>query len=571
VRFTFSLPEKVAFTSATGAVAVSPDGQRVLYTAAGADGVRRIFVRSLDSLESRALAGTDGVTGVPFWSADSRMIGFGDGTKLKKIDASGGPPQTVCDSSGLVGGGYWTTANLIIFGTAGGSASENGIYQVPAGGGMRSALTRLDQSRREIFHAHPSPLPDGKHFLYVRSATGDEGGIYAGSLDTKPEEQESTRLLADQASPVYVAASSGRTGYLLFRRDGTLLAQPFDANSLKPAGNPVPIAEQIASLGRFGVFTVSGNGLLVYRTGASVTTSLAWFDRQGKILSSAATGSLNTQVAVSPDGNRVATAIQADLANPSSVDIWLMDVARSSNTRFTFDPASDSYPVWSPDGSRIAFSSTRGGVQDLYLKASNGTGSEEILLKSATSKIASHWSRDGRFLLYADTNPKTKSDLWVLPLTGDRAPIPFLQTEFNESQGQFSPDGKWIAYVSDESGRPEIYVQPFPPSSGGGGRWMVSNGGGTQPRWRPDGKELFYLASDRTVMAAEVTPGPAFQAGVPKALFDGPVLTGIGNAPSTRWDVAAGGQRFLMVTNPQTDSASGSINLVLNWEAGLKK
>jgi len=578
VRLAFSIPEKTAFTGGGGTLAVSPDGRRVLFTAVTEDGARRIYVRTLDTQESRAVMGTEDVLGVPFWSTDSKTIGFGDGAKLKKIDATGGPAQVVCDSPGLVGGGYWTAdGGTIIFGTAGGNGSGP-IFRVPTGGGTRAALTTVDRSRKETFHAHPSPLPDGKRFLYVRSsADNDGGGIYVGSIDAKPDQQESKRLLADQASPVYVPATGRGNGYLLFRRDGTLLAQPFDADDLKLAGDATPIAEQIASSGRFGVFAVSNTGVLAYRTAASLTTQITWLDRQGKVarvVDSTTSPSFYAQIALSPDGSKVVAARSADIGNPSAVDLWMIDLARSGTGRFTFDPTTESNPRWSHDGGRIAFSSNRNGTFDLYWKASNGTGSEELLLKSGTPKRVADWSPDGRFLLYQNEDPKTKGDLWVLPITPQGpggAPMPVVQGEFNEGQGQFSPDGRWIAYVSDESGKFEIYVQPFPLNSGGGGRWMVSSGGGAEPHWRRDGKALYYLGtSGRTLMETEIASGPVFKAGVPHALFDAPLAVA-GNLNASRWDIAPDGQRFLTITNPPGDAVSSSINMVLNWQAGLKK
>jgi Tol biopolymer transport system component len=579
VRLSFSIPEKASFTTAGGALAVSPDGRRVLFTAADENGVRRIYVRVLDTQESHPLEGTEGVVGVPFWSTDSKTIGFGDGMKLKKIDAAGGPPQVVCNSPGLVGGGYFTAdGHTIVFGTAAGG--DDGIFQVPAGGGTRSTLTLLDRSgRKEVFHAHPSPLPDGKHFLYVRAATGDEGGIYVGSLDAKPEQQESQRLLADQTSPVYASAGGGGKGYLLFRRDETLLAQPFDPDARKLTGDAMPIAEQIATLGRFGAFSVSTNGVLAYRTAGSLTTQIAWVDRHGQvsgIVDSTTSPSRFNAVSLSPDGTKVVAARQADQGNPYSLDLWMIDLVRSGSSRFTFDPAAEENAVWSPDGRRVAFVSNRTGIFDLYVEASDGTGAEQLLLKSSTNKATFSWSRDGHYLLYANHDPKTKSDLWALPVTpqgtSNGSPAPVIQGPFNEYQGRISPDGIWVAYSSDESGRGEIYVQPFLPSSGGGGRWMVSNGGGGAPRWRSDGRELFYMSDDRTVMAVDISPGSGFQASVPKKLFDAPPVAGPGGGVLTdRWDVSADGQRFLMIINPPGDAVSSSINVVLNWQGALKK
>jgi Tol biopolymer transport system component len=283
-------------------------------------------------------------------------------------------------------------------------------------------------------------------------------------------------------------------------------------------------------------------------------------------------------VALSPDEHRVATVIESDAYDAGSRDIWVLDLDRNGvATRFTSAPREDTNPTWSPDGRRIAFSSLRNGVFDLYVKAANGTGEEEVLLRSDKEKFVNHWSRNG-YLLYTTGDPAaaTKADLWVLPVDGDRTASPFVQTRFNEYQGQFSPDGQWVAYVSDESGRPEVYVQPFPASSHGGERVTISNGGGAQPRWRPDGKELFYVSNSQSIMAVDVITSRPFKAGVPRQVVDANVFvsldrTAVAGDPASgfRWDVSASGQRFLVITNPQGEPPAASINVELNWQARL--
>ena len=346
------------------------------------------------------------------------------------------------------------------------------------------------------------------------------------------------------------------------------MTQAFDNRRLELVGEPVPVAEQVRNTntvqGRFGVST---SGVLAYQTGAEGGgTSLTWYDRQGKALGAAAEPAAYGSVALSPDGRRIAVSRAG--TRGANVDIWLVEFARAASTRFTFDPARDYAPVWSPDGTRIVFRSERIGLGDLYQETASGAGSDEVLLKSQEPKTPDDWSRDGRFLLYSVGDPKTKNDLWILPLQGDRKPVPYLKTEFNEAQGQFSPDGRFVAYRSDESGRSEIYVQPFPLTSGGGGKWMVSRGGGTQPRWRRDGKELFYIANDQAVMAVDVSTSPAFKAGIPQALFERTILPDDRNF---RWDVTADGKRFLLNTvEAETSTSSSPITVVLNWQAGLK-
>ncbi len=552
----FHIPPTVNLATA-GTFALSPDGRHLAFPAAGSDGVTRLWVHALDSLEARPLPGTEGSGTPPFWSPDSRFIAFGTGGKLKKIDISGGPAQTLCDLAPIDIGGSWNRDGVIIFGSQPGP-----LMRVSAAGGIASPVTALDVSRRETLHIFPSFLPDGRHFVYERATRTPEGnGIYLGSLDSKPEEQSLKRLLTTAIGPVYVPSAGSLPGQLLFWRDGTLLAHALDERRLELAGDPVPVAEQVGSFIGFGFFSASTNGVLVYRT-ASQDFQLTWFDRQGKVLGSAGEPGRYTAVALSPDGTRAAVS-RSDPQNTVRWDVWLVDLARSTSTRFTFGPARTNDPVWSHDGSRIIFVSERDSF-NFYQKAASGSKDEELVLKSSENKIPTSWSRDGRFLLYTTApNAKTKRDVWVLPLEGDHKPAPFLRTEFDEQQGQFSPDGSWVAYTSDESGGNEIYVRTFSPKPDAGGKWLVSRGGGTSPHWGSDGRELFYLGRDGSVMAVEVTARPAFQAGAPTPLFQPPR----GNAA---WDVTADGKRFLFAV-PAAQSAAPPFTVVLNWQAVLKK
>ena len=313
-------------------------------------------------------------------------------------------------------------------------------------------------------------------------------------------------------------------------------------------------------------------GVLVYRSGGGELLSQAvWFDRQGKSLGTAGEASDHYGLALSPDGTRAAISLMGQAS--SSMDLWLLDFARGTNTRFTFGQGSNVLPVWSPDGSRIIFTSSRDGALNLYQKAASGVKDEEQLLKSSDSKYPTSWSSDGRFLLYTAVDPKTKEGLWVLPLEGDRKPMPFLRTEFNELDGRFSPDMRWVAYQSDESGNNEIYIRGFSPTSGASmdtsGKWQVSVGGGTGPRWRRDGKELYYRAPDGKVMAVEIMARQAFQSGTPKPLFQVPLIPGR-TIPISIWDVTSDGSRFLLTT-PATESSPSPFTVILNWTAILKK
>ncbi|MGH9880851.1 MAG: protein kinase domain-containing protein, partial [Pyrinomonadaceae bacterium] len=547
-------PEKATMIGTVPGMAVSPDGRRLAFVAF-LEGKSLLWVRSLDSVSTQALPGTEGAQGVSslFWSPDSRFIGFFAEGKLKKVDASGGPPQTLCDAQNSRGG-TWNRDGVIVFAPGGPSP----LYRVSAAGGEPSPVTALDQSRFERAHRWPHFLPDGRHFLYfVNSSQAENGGIYVGSLDAK----EAKRLL-----PSILNAAYSPPGFLLFLRNETLMAQRFDADQLQLTGDPFPVAEGVAyniGIGR-GAFSASENGVLAYRSGGGQINQPLWFDRGGKQIGSLGTAGIYFALWLSPDERRAAV----DLVDPQTgtADIWLFDLSSGIPSRFTTDPAGDSNPVWSPDGSRIVFLSSREGVRNLYQKTASGGGNEEVLLRSSEEKVPDDWSSDGQFIVYETLNSKTKKDLWVLPMSGDRQPTPFLQTEFNEMQAQLSPDGKWIAYTSNQSGAPEVYVQTFPVS--GGGRWRISIGGGCQPRWRRDGRELFYIAADRKLMTVDVKLGATFEAGVPKTLFATHVLslTDFRN----HYVVSTDGQRFLINSTIEETSAT-PINVVVNWTADLKR
>lgn len=552
IRLSVLLPEKATMTEAP-AMALSPDGRRLAFVASS-EGKELLWVRPLDSLSAQALPGTEGALDAssPFWSPDSRFIGFFANGKLKKVDASGAPPQILCDAADGRGG-TWNGDGVILF------APDNSgpLYRVSAAGGEPLPLTALDQSRLESSHRWPYFLPDGRHFLYlVRGSQAESGGIYVGSLDAK----ETKRLLPTTLNATYVAP-----GLLLFVRNETLMAQAFDANGLHLAGEPSPVAEHVAfnlALGR-AAFSASETGVLAFRTGGGQIDQPLWFDRGGKQMGALGSAGLYFTLALSPDERRAAVDLTG--TQTGTTDIWLFDLARGIPSRFTTDPANDDNPLWSPDGSSIAFASDREGVFNLYQKVASGGGPEEVLFKSGEWKFPDDWSADGRFIVYQSLNPKTKWDLWVLPMSGDRQPLPFLQTEFNEEQAQFSPDGKWIAYTSDESGAPEVYVQTFPAS---GGKWRVSAGGGCQPRWRRDGRELFYIAADRRLMAVDVRLGATFEAGAPKALFGTRVLTL--TVFRNHYAVSADGQRFLINSTIEETSPT-PISVVMNWTRELKR
>ena len=547
MRFLVAPPENMSFA---GPPIISPDGRLVVTTVRDDSGRQSLWLRPLDSLDAKPLAGTE--NGIqPFWSSDSRSVGFYAGGKLKKIDVSGGPAQTLCDAR-QAGGGAWSRDGIIVFVRNPGE----GLYRVPATGGTPAPLTTLDKSRNETVHSWPYFLPDNRHFLYVgRSVQREKSGIYVGSLDSKD-----ARLLVNIES----GAAYAPPGYLLFVRERTLMAQPFDAVKLQLTGEAVPVAEQVGlNIGNARAqFSVSETGVLVYRNFVSGgNAQLVWFDRSGKQLGTVWDPAGISGVRLSPDGKRV--AVQRFDTEKGTFDIWLVDLTRAIPSRLTFDPASEVNPVWSPDGTRILFSSQREGVGNLYQKPSSGAGQDELLLRSDETKLANDWSLDGRYILYQALGVGG-FDLWFMPLFDERKSVQYLSTEFTERGGRFSPDGRWVAYVSTQSGNGEVYVRSFPVS---GGQWQISNSGGDAPRWRHDGRELFYIAADNKLMAVEVNENSGtFEFGIPKPLFE----LRANLAVASPYDVAADGQRFLVAALDEQGGAPPA-TVVYNWTAGLRR
>jgi eukaryotic-like serine/threonine-protein kinase len=562
VRFQIPGPESNSFLPSP---ALSPNGRMIAFSARGPAGGNIVWVRSFDALDARALPSTEDAGDRLFWSPDSRFIGFAVHGKLKKVAASGDPPQTLCDIPGGIGrGGAWSRNGVIIFGSQG-----HGLMRVSEFGGTPSPLTILDSSR-ENSHSEPAFLRDGQHFVYQRnSGSAEHSGLYLGTLDASPEQQSSKRPIAPSAA-VYAPSVDPDLGYLIFVREGSLMAQPFDNRRMELTGEAVRIAEGLSELGP-RMFSASENGVLAYRSGSTFPINhLQWFDRTGKRLGDVGEPGFYNSVALSPDGRKVAvTRLPAGARSRGPrgyADIWVYEFTHGTSERLTADPGTHFMAAWSPDGSRLAFASNRYGTFDLYQKASSGVGNEESLLKSSEAKYPYDWSSDG--LLYGVL--AGQYELWVLPLTGDdRKPRRYLASQFNESQARFSPDGRFIAYTSDGSGKNEVYVQPFPRAFGG--KWPVSNGSGNQPQWRHDGKELFYISADSKMMAVDVTTTPVFQSGNPKALFAAAIWGGATGPVVTRYGVTPDGQKFLINT-PAADSAAASpITVVLNWQMSLKK
>jgi Tol biopolymer transport system component len=531
-------------TADPASFAISPDGRRLAFVAER-DGQPMLWVRELDSAISRALAGTEGARR-PFWSPDSRSIGFFMNSELRRIEARGGAPQTI---TYLVAGttGTWGSDGTILVS----STASPSLHRVNAAGGTVQMETT--PAAESTGHRHPQFVPGARQFLFFVGGPDAVRGVYLGALGSS----NVTRLVVSDSQGAYVAP-----GWLLFIRQGTLWAQHVDLGQRTMRGEPTAVADSVAfePIDGTGAFSTSDAGVLTYRTGRPTITRLSWFDRSGNALGTLGSSEQIglTNLRLSPDGRRV--AVERSVQNET--DVWLLDFARQ--TRFTHggDGTLSRLPLWSPDGATIAYESVRPSSVTLSLKPSAGDGAEDVLFTSPDVKIPCDWSADGRFLVYYVPNPKSGTDLWVLP--GDtRVPFIFLGTEANELWGQFSPDGRWMAYQSNETGRYEIYVRPFPSR---GGPVAISTAGGVYPRWSRDGTELYFIAPDAKMMAVSIRATAAMiDAGVPAALFQTHRLGGGSNVigRSHQYDVAADG-RFLI--NVDADLSATPITLLLNWK-----
>jgi serine/threonine protein kinase len=540
-------------SNSSGPVVISPDGRRIAFVAAKSGGTEDIlWVQPLNSPTAQPMAGTESAS-YPFWSYDSRYVGFFSGGKLKKVDANGGPPQALCDAP-TGRGGSWNQDDVILFSRS----TTEPLFRVPAAGGTPVAATELNVKNGELSHRWPEFLPDGKHFIFwLQGAAGDESsGIFVGSLDSKEY-----KLLVHTAS----AGAFATPGYLMFVRDGTLLAQRFNPRKLQLEGDAAPIADHVAvntSVYR-GVFAASTTGTLLYMGGgASSGSQLLWYDRQGAKQGAAlAEAALYRQPALSPDGKRLAVNIESG----SSQDIWVVDLQRQTKTRITFGPARCFIPIWSPDGKWIYYSSSKGNANHIYRRSSDGTGGEEtVLMTDGIAETAFSASSDGKYLAYHRSDPKsvTKTDVYILPLFGDRQPMPQVTTPFNEVAPRFSPDGKWLAYLSNETGRYEVYIKPFP----GTGKYQVSTSGGGIIAWRVDGRELYYFGGD-SLYAVDVTEkGAALELGTPHLLLKAVAVSG-SEGP---FAASADGKRFLINVLAEQKSVQ-TLTLVNDWTADLKK
>jgi eukaryotic-like serine/threonine-protein kinase len=572
MRFQILPPEQ---TTMINSIVLSPDGRSFVFQGTAPDGSPMLWLRSLNSTDVRPLTGTENATAGFFWSPDSRTLAFatnGFPGRLKKVDVNGGPPQTICEFTGSFRGGAWSPNGVILFGSG-----ASGLWQISEKGGTPTRVTTVLAARAESQHSGPAFLPDGRSFLYYRATTvggGAEPGIYVGSLDVKPDAQSTTRVLVADSDPVYVPSPDDDSGLMLSLREGTLVAQRVDRRG-QSIGNTISVAQDVGSLGHFGWFSASATGQLSFRTGRAAVqkNQLVWFDRHGKRL-----GELGAPielgaggVQLSKDGRRV-TITRTVFGEVQGAHVWIAEVSRGIFTQLDTGDASASAPAVSPNGF-VAFSSTmNGAVGDIYWTPGNGIGSPEpLLLKSPTVKHPNNFSPDGKFLVYDDHIPP--QDLYVLPIAappggGERKPIPFVATKADETFGQFSPDGKWIAYSSDETGRREVYVQGFAPDkipATAVGKWTISTAGGDKPRWSADGKELFYIALDRKMMAVPVKLTPTFEPGVPVSLFETNVTA------FNPYDVSPDGRFLLNTLSGSAAPTASPVTIVLNWQSGLKR
>lgn len=549
-------PDKATFVLAgntSGQPVISPDGKRLAFVAKSADGKQQLWIQPLNSTVAQAMSGTENAT-YPFWSPDSRYVGFFANGKLNKVDASGGPPQALCDAVGR--GGSWSGNGTIVFA----KDSISGLMRIDAAGGAPVELTTLGAN--ETSHRWPDFLPDGKHYLYfMHSATAGQSGVFWGSLDSK----QSKLILHNDSNAIYASP-----GYLLFVRDNTLMAQAFDPSKLALSGEARPISDHVAvntDIWR-GIITASADGRLLYQQGATGGASqLVWYDHAGKAGQPVLPGSADYHTPVlSPDDSKLVVGIDENGIG----DLWVIDLARSTKTRITFGPNPSEFPLWWPDGKSVVYDSGPSGSQtSIYRKNADGTGSPEKVLEIAGSVlIPFSVTTDGQYLVFMKLDQKSKNnwDIWALPMFGDRKPFPVVATPFADVTPVVSPNGKWLAYANNnnESGRLELYIQPFPTGSG---RWQVSTAGGVEPRWRKDGKELYFYSDDQAIMAVDITDnGNALQLGTPHELIKAETVSG----PSGPYSPTADGKKFILNVLT-TQSNSQPLSLVTNWTADLKK
>lgn len=540
-------PERVA----SGFPALSPDGKDVALLGADSRGVLVLWVRALSSAEAKALPETDRAT-FPFWSPDGRQIAFFADRKLKKIGLDGGRPEFVADvSSGR--GGSWSRAGTIIFAPG----LNSPIMRVSASGGEVQPVTDLDASRGEISHRFPSFLPDGKHFLYfIRATSDDVSGVYVGTLGSR----EKRRILRDSSNAIFA------NGYLLFVRGEELFAQPFDSKALALTGEPRQLATGVSYIRAYDGAEISASaaGTVVFGPEYAPFSRLVWLDRSGAEVGGVGQPGYLRSPRISPDGSRIAYMRFDPRTNDG--DMWLYDLRRNSDARLTYQPMWYAPVVWSPKGDQLAYTGNRKGSWSIFVRDLGSDKERELPKPGETASYSrpTSWSPDGQYIAYQNSDPKRAWDMWIVPTDGGK-PFPFVATEFSETDGEFSPDGKWLAYVSDEGGAPDVYIRSFP---GAGAKVRISNSGGGRPKWRQDGKELLYVDRDDNVMSVDLSGGPE-RASAPRKLFRLTNLVGDVLA-STALDFSTDGNRFLVQESVKSDYIP-RVEVIVNWPEELKK
>ena len=532
-------------------MAVAPNGHTVAIVAKDESrGKTVVWLYEVGARAAKPLPETDGAS-FPFWSPDGQYLGFFASGKLKKINLANGDVQTLCDAPNGRGGS-WSSQGVILF-TPSGQVDE-GLYRVSASGGSKELVSLPDKEKGETSHRWPQFLPDGKHYLYMafnvtwQARSGGANAIYVGELGSKERKQ----LVEAIANAAYV-----EPGYLLYFRDNTLFAQRFDPSNLALSGEARPVLKDIQFLGRIARATYSatnGQLLVAQSAGGATLSKLAWFDRKGNEIGTVGKPDAYSNLVISPNHKSLAVDI-TDTGN-GNADVWVMDLASGAGKRLTFDPAVDSMAVWSPDGERIVFSSSRQHTFDLYMKNSNGTTEEKVVEHGNADRYPTDWSRDGKSALFIQGN-----DLWVMEMPAMQSRV-FLKAPGTIRNGEFSPDGKWVAYASNETGKWEVYVTSFPDANA---KWQVSSAGGDEPRWRGDGKELFYLSSEAKVMAVPVKGGASFDAGTAEELFQANPRERVATSEQMTYDVSADGQKFLINTRMKNEEAR-PMTVVLNWQ-----
>jgi Tol biopolymer transport system component len=556
LKFAVSQPEN---TSYPGMPSVSPDGRSLTFSAIGPEGKRMLWLRPLDALHATVIQGTEGAS-APFWSPDSQAIAFFSGKFLKKVKIAGGAPENICETEASPGGGSWNRNGIILFAPG----LSGGLYRVAASGGKPQEVLGLNESKSERADLWPQFLPDGKHFVfYLQTDSAETSGVYAGSL----EQAEYRRLFTSQTNAVYssVSPDSPKSGYLLYINERTLMAQQFNAGRLETADDPVALANDIGAVRSLALapISVSTTGVLVYESVGQSTRQMVWMDRAGRQIATAGEPGAWGPPRISPDGRRAVVAKTG--ADGMTAHLWLLD-GNGGAQQISDGPMHEGSPVWSPDGSRIAYFGKQGDSYDIFARAAQAGAKGELLLKTSDKKFPSDWSRDGRNIIFSMEGVGTRLDVWGMSLA-DRHAAPVVNTVYAEGFATLSPDGRWIAYQSDQSGRNEVYVQTFDGlQSGTRRRWMVSKGGGL-PHWRADSSELFYMATDGRIVSVAIRAAASgnIEPGQPQMLFQTRPVPQTWNL----YDVAPDGQHFI-VNVPLEWTAAAPITVATSWAEKIK-